>query len=89
MPYRMPSYEMNENGPQFVSKSFAKGVSPFTWTKEAEKKAIPRKINGKGELFRWTIVASLRQSVVTSENQKEWDMYVQPLTYDLAPRHTE
>ncbi|CDF38306.1 unnamed protein product [Chondrus crispus] len=76
--YGAPRYMLTDNGPQFAAKFFDAvcallGVRPYLTT------AYHPQTNGQTERFNRTLVQRLRHYV--EEHQRDWDDYVQPLTF--------
>ena len=74
----MPDTLLTDNGPQFTAKFF-ESVSGMLGIRYVLTTAYPPQTYGQAERFNRTLVARLRQYV--SEHQRDWDDYVQPLTY--------
>ena len=77
-PYALPETLLSDNGTQFTSKFFEEicttlGVKHLTTT------TYHPQANGQVERYNRTLVARLRHYV--AENQRDWDEFVQPLTY--------
>ena len=76
--YGAPSYVLTDNGPQFAAKFF-EAVCTMIGNKHVFTTAYHPQTNGQVERFKKTLAARLRHYV--AENQKDWDEFVQPLTY--------
>ena len=72
------SYVLTDNGPQFAAKFF-EAVCIINGIKHVFTTAYHPQTNGQVERFNKTLAARLRHYV--SEHQKDWDEFVQPLTY--------
>lgn len=67
-----------DNGPQFVRKFFAT-ICTYLGVKHLTTMAYHPKTNGQVEQYNKTIVTCLCHYIV--ENQRDWDMFIQPLTH--------
>ena len=76
--YGAPSYVLTDNGPQFAAKFF-EAVCAMIGIKHVFTTAYHPQTNGQVERFNKTLAARLRHYV--AEHQKDWDEFVQPLTY--------
>ena len=76
--YGAPSYVLTDNGPQFAAKLF-EAVCTMIGIKHVLTTAYHPQTNGQVERFNKTLAARLRHYV--AEHQKDWDEFVQPLTY--------
>lgn len=78
VPFGSSGYVLTDNGPQFVGKFFA-----FVWddlgVKHLTMTAYHPRTNAQSERFNRTIITRLRHFI--AEHQRNWDIYVQPLTY--------
>lgn len=77
--YEIPNYLLTDNGLQFVAKFFA-AICLYMGLNQVTTTAYHPQTNGQTERYNKTIVARLRHYV--AEHQSDWDVYVQPLTYD-------
>ena len=77
-PYGIPDTLLTDNGPQFTAKFFAP-VGRLLGIRYVLTTAYQPQTNGQAERFNCTLATRLRLYV--SEHQREWDDYVQPLTY--------
>lgn len=68
---------LEDNGSQFISKFF-QSLCAFLGSKNLTTTAYHLETNGHVESFNKTTIARLRQYV--ADNQRDWDVYVQPLT---------
>lgn len=78
MPFGIPTYLLTDNGSQIVGKFFAT-LCAFLGTKHLSTTAYHRETNLQTERYNKTIIARLRHYV--AEHQKDWDHYIQSLTY--------
>lgn len=78
IPYGIPTYILTDNGTQLTSKSFAT-LCTHLGTKQLTTTAYHPQTNGQVERYNKTIVTRLRHYV--AKNQRDWDIFVQPLTY--------
>ena len=76
--YGAPSYVLTDNGPQFAAKLF-EAVCIMICIKHVITTAYHPQTNGQVERFDKTLAAKIRHYV--AEHQKDWDEFVQPLTY--------
>ena len=77
-PYGMPNTLLTDNGPQFTAKFF-EAVCGLLGILHVLTTAYHPQKNGQAETFNRTLATRLRHYV--SEHQRDWDDYVQPLTY--------
>ncbi|CDF32213.1 unnamed protein product [Chondrus crispus] len=77
-PYGMPDTLLTDNGPQFTAKFF-EAVCGLLGIRHVLTTAYHPQTNGQAERFNRTLATRLRHYV--SEHQRDWDDYVQPLTY--------
>ena len=77
-PYGAPFYVLTDNGPQFVAKFF-EAVCSMLGLQNYLTTAYHPQTNGQAERFDKTIATRLRHYI--EEHQRDWDAYVQPLTY--------
>ena len=73
-----PKIVLTDNGSQFASRSFLQVCRILGIYKVFTTEYHPQ-TNGQAERFNRTILASLRDYV--SESQKDWDEWIEPLTY--------
>lgn len=78
MQYGIPSHKLKYYGPQFASKCFIT-QSLFLQIKELKTAAYYPQTNREARLHSRSIFAKLRHYV--SEYQRDWDKYLQPLTW--------
>ena len=77
-PYGPPSFLLTDNGPQFVAKFFA-AICLLLGVKQHTITAYHPQTNGQVERYNKTLVSRLRHYV--ADHQRNWDEFVQPLTY--------
>ena len=78
-PYGAPRYVLTDNGPQFAAKFFDAVACALLGVRHYLTTAYHPQTNGQTERFNRTLVARLRHYV--EEHQRDWDDYVQPLTF--------
>ena len=76
--YGAPRYVLTDNGPQFAAKFFD-AVCALLGVRHYLTTAYHPQSNGQTERFNRTLVQRLRHYV--EEHQRDWDDYVQPLTF--------
>ena len=76
--YGAPSYVLTDNSPQFAAKFF-EAICTMIGIKHVFTTAYHPQTNGQVDRFKKTLAARLRHYV--GEHQKDWDEFVQPLTY--------
>ena len=77
-PYGMPDTVLTDNGPQFTAKFF-ESVCGLLGIRHVLTTAYHPQTNGQAERFNRTLGIRLRHYV--TEHQRDWDEFVQPLTY--------
>lgn len=83
MLYRTPTHLLTNNGLQFVAKVFEIlcGILGFGHLMPT---AYHAQTNGQPERYKKKIISRLCHYV--AEYQPDWDIYVQPLTYEYNPQ---
>ena len=76
--YGTPSILLTDNGTQFTARFFM-NVCRILGIKKVFTTAYHPQANGQAERFNRTILAGLRNYV--SESQRDWDEWLEPLTY--------
>ena len=76
--YGAPRYVLTDNGPQFAAKCFD-AVCALLGVRHYLTMAYHPQSDGETERFNRTLVQRLRHYV--EEHQRDWDDYVQPLTF--------
>ena len=76
--YGTPKVLLTDNGTQFTSRFFL-NVCRILGVKKVFTTAYHPQANGQAERFNRTILAQLRDYV--SESQRDWDEWLEPLTY--------
>ncbi|CDF38169.1 unnamed protein product [Chondrus crispus] len=76
--YGAPRYMLTDNGPQFAAKFFD-AVCALLGVRHYLTTAYHPQTNGQTERFNRTLVQRLRHYV--AEHQRDWDEYIQPLTF--------
>ncbi|CDF40922.1 unnamed protein product [Chondrus crispus] len=76
--YGAPRYVLTDNGPQFAAKFFD-AVCALLGVRHYLTTAYHPQTNGQTERFNRTLVQRLRHYV--AEHQRDWDEYIQPLTF--------
>ncbi|CDF32918.1 unnamed protein product [Chondrus crispus] len=76
--YGAPRYVLTDNGPQFAAKFFD-AVCALLGVRHYLTTAYHPQSNGQTERFNRTLVQRLRHYV--EEHQRDWDDYLQPLTF--------
>ena len=77
-PYGVPDTLLTDNGPQFTAKFF-ESVCGLLGIRHVLTTAYHPQTNGQAERFNRTLGTRLRHYV--TEHQRDWDEFVQPLTY--------
>lgn len=78
IPYGIPTFLLTYNGLKFFREFFAI-LCRLMGTKHVTKTSFHPQTNGQKERYNKTMAARLRHYV--AGNQRDWDKYLQPLTY--------
>lgn len=78
IPYEIPSHVLTDSGLQLVSKFFTT-LGPFLGVKKFTTTSHHQQTNVQVDRYNKTLVERL--CCYVSDHQRDWDTYVQPLTY--------